>query len=321
MVGGGMIGTGDFALHVKSIFVSGYTRFEYRGVEAVRGRKAHRFHYKVAMADSHFLMRVPPNEGIVGYQGDIWHDAESLELLRMEMLIDEIPPQLPLRSGFKTIEFGPVEIGGAGYVMPVSMDMTLAAADGSEDRNRMVFSACRQYQSQSTISFDDPADIKPREAEVTVTLPAKLDVSLKLKADYAPATAARGDLLVFEVAKAVVRKETLLLPKGAEINFRLESTICNPTPVSHCFIGLRPESFQFENKSGRFDASLEFPLLREAIRAIPGGSRMADLQQVVVPPPGAESAQFVLIRTTKPRLPKGYPMVWRTLESGGEVKP
>ena len=156
MVGGGAIGTGDFALHARSIYLSSSARFTYQGMEELRGRKVHVFHYRVPIADSRYFMRIEKAEGPVGYQGHVYNDAETLEIARIEIHIDDIPEFLPLREGHKVIDYAPVDIGGIRHVLPVEMEMTLVSLNGGESRNRAVFSGCRQYQGESRLLFEEP---------------------------------------------------------------------------------------------------------------------------------------------------------------------
>lgn len=318
MVGGtGAIGTGDFALHAKSIFLSGSAKFDYAGTETINGRQAFKYHYHVPMEGSRYLMRIGQVEGNVGYQGYVWNDAETLELMRLDMTIDEIPPQIPLKQGYKLIEYAKLPINGQPYVLPVSMEMLLTGLSGGESRNRAVFSSCHHYAGESTLIFEDPApDVKPKEAPVTITLPEGLNVQLKLAENINLSKAAVGDPVAFEVSKNVERGGQVMLPKGARVDLRIDMIVCRDFPMDHCFLGIAPGRFSFENKTGSFQASLESPALdrtidlifanhRRELRMLPGEIAMAN-----------KGVSFLLFRG-RGKLSSGFVTTWRTLESRG----
>jgi hypothetical protein len=322
MVGGGAIGTGDFALHAKSIYLGDSARFTYQGTETLRGRKVHVFHYRVPMASSRYMMRIEKAEGPVGYQGHVYNDAETLEIARIELHIDEVPPYLPLKEGHKAIDYAPMEIGGVRHVLPVSMEMTLVDLNGGENRNRTVFSGCKQYQGESRLVFEDPPpEETPPEAPVEWILPEDLTVRLKLAEPLDLSRAAMGDPVVFEASRDAVRAGQAWLPRGARVTMRLDHIACRDIPVSHCFFALVPVRFSFQNKSGEFRAELVQPDLgrsmeillrnvRPQLRTIP-----AEMGQA------PREAAILLVSGRRARLPSGFETVWRTLKSRGEQQP
>lgn len=319
MVGGGAIGTGDFALHAKSIYLGGAARFTYQGTEQLRGRRVHVFHYRVPMASSGYLMRIGKAEGPVGYQGHVYNDAETLEIARIEIHIDEVPAYLPLKEGHKVIDYAPMEIGGVRHVLPVSMDMTLVDLNGGESRNRAVFSGCRQYQGETRLVFEDPPPDAPATAPpVQWTLPEGLEVRMRLTEALDLAKAAMGDPVVFEVTRDAVRSGQVWLPKGARVTLRLDHMACRDYPVSHCFFALAPGTFAFENKSGEFRAELVLPDLARSMELV---LRNVRPQLRMIPPEMGQSAPgsaILLLSGQRGKLPSGFSTVWRTLSTRGE---
>lgn len=319
MVGGGAIGTGDFALHAKSIYLGGSARFTYQGTEELRGRRVHVFHYRVPMAASGYIMRIGRTEGPVGYQGHVYNDAETLEIARIEIHIDEIPAWLPMKEGHKVIDYAPMEIGGVRHVLPVSMDMTLIDLNGGESRNRAVFSGCRQYQGESRLLFEEPPPDAPApQAPVEWTLPEGLEVRMRLVETLDLAKAAMGDPVVFEVARDAARSGRVWLPKGARVTLRMDHIACRDFPVSHCFFALAPGTFSFENKSGAFRAELVLPDLARSmelvLRNVRPQLRMLPPEMGQAPPGSA----ILLLSGRRGKLPSGFSTVWRTLNTRGE---
>ena len=320
LVGGrGAIGSGDFALHAKSIFLTGKAKFKYLGLEELNGKPAYKFHFQVPIGSSDYWMKASGGEGEVGYQGQVWHDKDSLDLLRLEMTVDEIPATVPLRGGHKLIEYARLPIGDGTYVLPVSMDMTLVNMQGGENRNKTVFSRCRQYTGESTLIFDEPArDSQAPKALVVVTLPKDLHVPMKLVETLNLSKAATGDGLRFEVTKDVQRDGVVLVPKGARVDARLDQVVCRDFPFQHCYVAIVPLGIQFENKTGDFPATLELPDLERSMQTMFTNMR----PEMRLPPAelgmASKGSSLLLLRGNRPKVTSGYSTVWRTLGTRGD---
>lgn len=324
LVGGqGAIGTGDFALHAKSIYFSGNAKFEYKGQETINGRPAHKFYFRVPRMGSYYIMRMGSAEGEVGYYGWVWNDVETLELTRLEMNIDEIPPQVPLKEGHKLLDYAPVKIGAEMYTLPVGMDMSLTSMDGTESRNRALFSSCRQYAGESTLIFEDPPPdtAAPKAAPTVIILPEGVAVSLKLMTAVDLSKSVVGDSLKFEVAKNVERQGTVLLPKGAVVQMRIDMAVCRDFPAGHCFLALVPGQVSYENASGTFRAKLQYPALDKQLEMafvnLRPEMRMAPAEMAMASP----GASIILLRGSRAKLSSGFNTTWRTLEGRGDDKP
>lgn len=315
MVGGfGAIGTGDFVMHARAVLLGPGVRFQPAVKEELDGRPAYRFDYRVPMERSGFIIRILPEEGIVGFSGSVWTDRESLELVRLDLTIDEIPPNLPLKRGEKRFDYKRIPIGEQTYLLPVSMEMTLTQTNGGEARNATTFSGCRQYSGESTLVFEDPVETKPVEGKVEATLPDGLNVVLRLAKDLDLVKAARGDLVETQVEKDVKRKDVVLLPKGARVTLRLSKLVCRGSPLAHCWLALLPERFEFDNKGGVFRAQSDPAQVETAaglfLRGIPNRQLAAERHMLGEMEAGAG---LFLVKGDR-RLASGFEMLWRTLK-------
>lgn len=322
LVGGGAIGTGDFALHAKVIYLSGRAKFEYAGVEEIQGKMAHKFRYGVPMEDSGYMMRIGKAEGLVGYHGHVWNDTGSLEMVRLDITVDQVPPHVPLKEGRTRIDYAPVQIGGTPYTLPASVEMALVDLSGGENRNRAVFAGCRQYTGESTLIFEEPApDARPKEAAVTVTLPEGLSVSMRLTKTLDLSKAAMGDPVVFEVTRDAAKGGTVWLPKGARVELRLDQVACRDFPTGHCFAALAPGRFTHDNKQGQFAGRLVTP---DLVRSLEMTMRNARPELRTLPlelGQAAPGSEFVLVNGKRGKLPSGYSTTWRTLEARSDKQP
>lgn len=312
----GAIGTGDFAIHAKSILLSGRTELKFAGEETIDGRRVDRWNFHYPMATSQYMVRVTPLEGMVGYSGSLLADSGNRDLLRVEMVINEIPSHLPLKVGYKNITYQRVRIGESSFLLPKDSDLTLVHTDGSEARNRTSFATCRQFAGESTVTFEDPPPEASSKAPTIVwTLPEGLMIQLKPTAEVDFRNAAVGDQIRFTVAKDAVSAKQTWLPAGASVEGRITASECSDSPVLHCFALIRLESFSFDNKEGTILAGIYSPTVEQQL-TLAATARRAIFTRTprmyLDPAPGLGS-----IFSPGGKWPKSSATVWRTLKEPG----
>jgi hypothetical protein len=99
----------------------------------------------------------------VGVRGTFWVNAESLDLTRIEEHAVDVPAQLGMKEIDTTVEYARMQIGNSSVLLPRSADLVVTTPDGGERRNQIEFSGCREYTSESTVRFGDPAEPPPVE--------------------------------------------------------------------------------------------------------------------------------------------------------------
>ncbi|MGO9240849.1 MAG: hypothetical protein ACLQBJ_08560 [Bryobacteraceae bacterium] len=322
MVGGtGAIGTGDFALHLMAAY-RGNAALEFVGNDTLAGRATLKFIQNVPIELSNFKVIVPPATGVVGYQVTAWHDARSLALQRFELLVTEFPLGIPIRRAFKAIEYQDVKVGETAFRLPAVTELSMLHESGVESRTVSTFSQCRQYLGESKITF---GDVAPEGAETTVrgsaSLPAGVSVPVKLSREIELIAAARGDMVEMAVSRAVVHDGRTLLARGTKIAARIDKVTCETAPYPNCFVELRTETYEDASRSGPFTSLLEAPTLESLLaqrRVVTSGQG-----PVLIPSEFAHAGSDAPILFVGPgtRLPRGYQMIWRTLEVPGGVTP
>ena len=78
------------------------------------------------------------------------------------------------------INYSRVRIGSSEVILPLSAEMSIVSFDGRKSRNVLEFSGCREYGSESKITFGSPEAIPPRQIDVTLT-PGPKDAPSKKK--------------------------------------------------------------------------------------------------------------------------------------------
>jgi hypothetical protein len=198
--------------------------FTYKGEEEWRGHRAVRFDYRVALLDSAYHLRSLPLDERVAFHGTFWADAGSLDVLRIEMIADDIPPDLHIAAASNALEYERVPIAGSTFLLPRDSQLQLTDIGGTENRNLTHFAACRQFTGESKLSFADPppdAPAAPKAAPAEISLPEQLEVEIELETAINSDSNAIGDLVKAKVRSNVRERGRLLVPKGAEITGRI----------------------------------------------------------------------------------------------------
>jgi len=275
MVGRGAIGTGNFALHAKHVFQPRVAEFKPKGEVTHQDRRALRYDYEVPWDNSSYRIRNPPHEEVVPFRGSFLVDAETLDLLRLEVHSDEIPPELGLDRVSTTLEYARTKIGALECLLPKSSELTMVGLDGSESRNRTKLGDCRQYTTESKLSFDAPPSdtTVPVESVETADL-ARMTMDLSLDADLALATAGVGDPVRAVLVRPLRDGERVLAPAGSVARGNIVRLEKLGQPFDHYEIALEFHTIEtgqrrYEYSATMTDAGPATGLIRQAKRLNP----------------------------------------------------
>lgn len=315
LVGGGAIGTGDFTSHVQSVLLSSGPRFTYAGEEPMNGHACHRFDYAVARAQSSYFMRIAPFEDRVGYHGSFWVDRISMDIVKLVVETDDIPPTLPVRRSRKVIELERQSIGGAEFLLPIRSELEIQMNDGTASLNRTAFLNCHQFRGESTLSFEEPEPAaEPAKAVIQTTLPDGLKLNLALTRAVDLKTVAKGDQVFFQLSKDARAKDGFTVPKGAEFLGRVDRLECVNAAQTMCYLMLHLESFRYANKEGAARAALEAPVFDLPIPPSSIGERR--ISRIPFPAEFVNRPRdrgVIAIRGGRQTLGVGYGTIWRVL--------
>jgi hypothetical protein len=309
MVGGGTIGNGNFALHARSVFLSSAARFEYMGEIEEQGRRVIRYRYRVPRLLSGYQVRMGEVEETVGYSGSFDVDATTMDLLRLEVVAEEIPPRLQLQEARDEMRYARQAIGGSDFLLPVSSELTMVDVHGNQSRNRVQFHSCRQYTGESVLSFEEAPVVEaappPPEPVKLVALDEGLDLDLRIESAVRFGAASIGDEVKATVAVNVKRKGHLIVPKGAVARGRIvwieKRALRRGEGLAVAF---QFEELEFPGHRAQFDAALYDigPIVLPGVQA--GFHREASAR-------GPESREN-MVYVNRLELPRGFRMIWRT---------
>ena len=256
---GGAIGNGNFALFARTVFESNMPTFQYAGIIEREGRRLHRYDYRVPQMLSGFRIRVSGKEATVGFHGSFWADTDSLDVWRLEVIADDIPPILGLTSSSTTVDYVRSKIGQSEFLLPSSSELVMTQINGVEERNRMRFSACRQYTGESVLKFGEPSEPATAMAEAPVTktevaIPAGISFELELDSEIDSRLAMVGDVVRGTLTKDLRVKKEVLMPKGASASGRIIRLERKP---EYCLLDLQFFDLEADHLHAAISASIE----------------------------------------------------------------
>ena len=326
MVGVGLMGDGDFAVHAHNIFVSGIGAVTWAGEEQGLGsRKLWRWNYRISPYQSRWSVQSGGSSQTVGSEGSFWVDPQTLDLVRMETHATDFFSAFPLKAVLSTVDYGRVHIGEQDVLLPLHAELKTTTSDGSESRNQTDYSGCRQYAGQSTISFGappEPAAAPPAPAPmgtVEAQLPAGLAIHIRLSDGFPLSRAAVGSAVEGTLAAPLLDAGKELAPKGAAVRGRVRLLTQDSTagtlpgmPEKFTELGLVFDELEFPGHLYRFAAMLKsfdtvVPGVRMDIIQERGGVAREALSPTKFP---GVSVFFLDSRSSG--LPKGTLMTWTT---------
>jgi hypothetical protein len=166
-VAGGMMGNGLFALHLKSVFVTNQAIIAWHGEESEQGRTVARFDFEEPLSLSGYTVSRGAVAELVAEKGSFWVDPATSELLRLEIQAVEIPPSLQYETVTTKIGYQRVRIGLREALLPATAELYTRDLDGEENLNRIAFTNCHEYRTESRLSFDMGTAAPPAASAAT----------------------------------------------------------------------------------------------------------------------------------------------------------
>jgi hypothetical protein len=223
----GMFGSGDFGLYAKSVFAGRLTEFEYKGEAKLGEQPTTRFDFRVPVV-SGMRIRQLNVTAAVGFHGSFYTEPGTLDVLRLEVEADGLPPKLDLREVSDTMEYKRTRIGSSDFLLPSVSESLMVGSRGDASRNVVRFSACHEFAGESTLKFGDDDAVgaagppsSAAAAKPELKLPKNTDLALQLVSEIDTDKAAVGDPVKAALANDVKEKGKVILQKGTEVSGRI----------------------------------------------------------------------------------------------------
>jgi hypothetical protein len=158
LVSGGTIGNSALGSHVDIIFSRDIADFKYAGECKKDGHKTVRYDLRVPIEKSDFRVRHNGAEGLAGYEGSVWVDAETLDLVRVDFKVNRIPAHLGVSLIEKSLRYKKLMIGNSEIDLPEHS--TLGAMDdmGKYTLNIIKLTGCREFAADSVVKYGPPSE-------------------------------------------------------------------------------------------------------------------------------------------------------------------
>lgn len=159
LVRSGTIGNGAFGSIITSVFLGGVAAFEYVGASDRDGHKTYRFDYRVPQEKSRFSVKHNFTEATVPYHGSIWADAETYDLVRIELVADQTPAAIGVAFIKERVQYRTLRIRDSQFLLPLQAETDTMDASGNFSRNDLTLEQCREFTGESSITFGNTLDV------------------------------------------------------------------------------------------------------------------------------------------------------------------
>jgi len=317
-IGGGMIATGAFGIAMNNLV--GISILTYHGEDPIAGRRAARYDFRIPATAEPFRITLNGATGIVGEEGSVWVDPESLDLIRVESHAIEVPPYLHLEESSMTVEYARMRIAGTDTLLAQSADSRLVDDLGNESYNRIEFTHCHSYSTSSEITFDSKpapaAQSAPATPVMGAAVPPSLEVTILLAAPVSDKDFV-GSSIEGKISGDVIHKGKVAIPDGSVVRGRIRALDHYPdfgafaVGLEFTDVEVGGESMPFYADFLRVDKNPRIVTRLSRDIFLSGKDAGRPATNVMTPPELLGVASF-LVKGGDFTLPAGFRMVWRT---------
>jgi VWFA-related protein len=146
----GMWSSGQFDGNLRAIFHPGnHAVFAYARPDQVGAHPALVFTYSISRQNEPLWeLRAEDQLAAPPYEGELWLDAETGDVLRFRSTSSDMPPQFPIRSAEIRTEYDNVAFpDGSRFLLPVKAEVATRYRDASPIRNIVEFRGCHKFRA------------------------------------------------------------------------------------------------------------------------------------------------------------------------------
>ena len=257
----GALENGTFSAFLAAIFVSNAASFSYIGGDTVDGRPLAEFGYRVPLEKSTYAFGKGGPLVKTAYNGTFLADPETFDLVRLVVRTAQLPAEIGSCEATTTVDYGRARLKDTDFLLPAKAQLDIVRTDGAELENRTVFTACHEFTSESTVSFDaapsQPAPPASGEgpAARAIALRPGLPFTLAFTQPIDTAVAAAGDRIQAKLTSPIRDSSKVLVPAGAAVTARLTRMQYLYGPPSSLTIAVKLETLNIAGTPQPFAAS------------------------------------------------------------------
>jgi hypothetical protein len=154
---GGTMGDGMLGSQIDLLLTKNGAEFQFAGTGKKDGHKTFRYNLRVPIEKSGYLIRHDGAEGIAGYEGSVWVDADSLDLVRVDFKVNRIPSHLGVRLVEESLHYKRLIIGNSEFNLPDHSELGALADSGAYSLNIVKLNRCREYSADSVVKYSSPS--------------------------------------------------------------------------------------------------------------------------------------------------------------------
>ena len=264
----GPIATGGFGAMFNMVFRENAAGFHFERAIILDGRSLMQYSFDVKQPDSHYKVKMLAGEWYIApYHGTFLADRATAEVVRLTFQTAPLPETVGTCQTTIDMDFDTQRIGGAPLLLPRQVRQRFLNHDGRETRNTITFSRCREYQTQSTITFDtDPgtrapgdSGAPPRPATIRPGLRFSIELASPLRADQAAA----GDPFTGRLLEPLKDGRRVIAQKGAVVEGRLLRLEIYRQPAQ-VMVALQPRSIEIGGTKVPFAARYDWSAAKKS---------------------------------------------------------
>ena len=164
---GGAVSRGEFGSMLLAVFApASQAGFRWSNWTTLRRRAAYVLSFRIDVSHSRYTLTagrsgVHPITAKVGEHGLVYIDRETRDVVRLASEAVSVPKNLLVAAASSVLDYGPVEVGGHTYLLPLRADVHMTPRENyPPTRNEVDFTSYRKFAGESEISFGDPVDEK-----------------------------------------------------------------------------------------------------------------------------------------------------------------
>ena len=289
----GPIGTGAFSAFLSVIFETDAKTLLYTATVEYHGRRLMQFTFQVPQNKSHYRVKTLDGDRVsAAYSGSVLVDPDTGDPVHLTVRTDELPEATGSCESTSELDYKRTRIGDRELLLPETAHQRFISRNGRETENSTTFASCREYASESTVSFyQDPGPASAGAAKTSAadppTIPSGLRLVFELSGPVDTSTAAAGDRFVARLTEPLRNGRQVLAPKGAPVEGRITTMNIRYLPSPAGFVGFSPRTIEIKGAKVRVTA---LPDQRTVTLAEKKNPRKG--LQIFLPPSGDYSGIF-----------------------------
>jgi len=255
IVHGGPISSGNFVGFLRNVFLAKGVDFTYRGPYRERGSRGFRFDYSVPQPVSRFLVKGGENKSaIVAYHGSFTADQATFQLIKLQIIADDIPPAIGICTSSNEVLYQFVPISGTLALIPRFFRLELSDRTHIDTVSKSEYADCHEFQVRSTLRFDGAEKTMeaglPESTEAWV--PANILLKIALIGKIDEKRAFTGDEIQGRVIEdARDHHDAMAVPAGALVRGVISQLQRFYVPQNFCAVQIQFTQVSFGGKTYR----------------------------------------------------------------------